>query len=104
MYQACRFEGLLSENESTHQGPQSIVVELFVMTEMERRRRQRANWPIRKFALGEEPLVDSREDLSAEQRIMLTWRLSAEACNLAGLPKPHYSRATMPGVMVRADD
>jgi len=48
----------------------------------EERRLARQNWPIRGFALGQEPLVDDRDPSTPL---------------LSGLPFPEYARAQMPG-------
>jgi hypothetical protein len=71
--------------------------------EQRKRAAQRASWPIRRFALGEET-----DDLSAvttaTERIAMMWPLALEAWNLAGLPIPDYTRETMPGRILREGD
>jgi len=67
----------------------------------EERRRARQSWPIRVFALAEEPLVDERDPSTADERLALVWTLTREQWLLAGLPFPEYSRAAMPGRVLR---
>lgn len=71
------------------------------MSTFEERRRARQSWPIRTFALGAEPLVDPRDRSSADERLALVWALTREQWLLAGLPFPEYSRAEMPGRVLR---
>ncbi len=67
------------------------------MSTFEERRLARQTWPIRRFALGQEPLVDERDTSSPNERLALVWTLTREQWLLAGLPFPEYSRAQMPG-------
>ena len=70
--------------------------------EAARRARARASWPGLKTTLAEAP---GAEDLSAsttpEQRLAMMWELTLGAWSLTGLPLPDYTRATMPGRLVR---
>lgn len=72
-----------------------------IVSTFEERRRARQSWPIRVFALGEEPLVDERDPSTADERLALVWTLTREQWLLAGLPFPEYSRAAMPGRVLR---
>jgi len=67
----------------------------------ERRARQRATWPIRKFALGEEPGDDLSAVTSGEERLAMMWDLARRAWLLSGRPLPDYERASMPGRVLR---
>lgn len=62
----------------------------------------RRNWQAHVYRLGEEPPGD---DLSAvttpEQRIEMVWELSARMWELTGRPVPSYTRAEMPGRVIR---
>lgn len=66
-----------------------------------RRARQRATWPIRKFALGEEPDENLSAVTTGEERLAMMWELSRRAWLLSGRPMPDYERATMPGRVLR---
>ncbi len=74
---------------------------LQIVSTFEERRRARQSWPIRTFALGEEPLIDDRDPCTADERLALVWALTREQWRLAGLPFPEYSRAEMPGRVLR---
>ena len=59
------------------------------------RRRARANWPVRKFRLGEEP-ADDFSAFTVEERLAMTWQMTCDAWASAGRPLPVYSRSEMP--------
>jgi hypothetical protein len=46
-------------------------------------------------------LVDERDTTTADERLALVWKLTAEQWALSGRPHPNYSRAEMPGTVVR---
>jgi len=71
------------------------------VSSFEERRRLRANWPVRKFLLGEEPLTDDRDTTTVDERIALVAELTRTQWNLAGLPEPRYERHEIPGKIVR---
>jgi hypothetical protein len=71
------------------------------MSSFEERRRARAAWPIRRVALGEEELVDPRDTSTVDERIALVWKLTREQWALAAKKIPEYTRAEMPGVLIR---
>ena len=66
----------------------------------EARRRARADWPVRKFQLGEEP-PDDFSAYTVEERLAMTWRMTLDAWASAGLPLPDYSRSEMPVRVLR---
>lgn len=57
--------------------------------------------PIRRFNLGEEPLVDDLDSSTIDERLREVFRLSAVTFRLSGQSPPSYSRASMPGRVVR---
>jgi hypothetical protein len=61
----------------------------------------RADWPIRRYRLGEEPPDDLSEDSTPEQRLAMMWRLAREGWLLAGRALPTYSRAHLPSRLFR---
>lgn len=75
-------------------------------SEDERARRvaARRSWPGLKTTLAEAP---GAEDLSAtttvEERLAMMWGLTVGAWSLTGQPMPDYSRANMPGRVIRPD-
>ncbi|MCC6875249.1 MAG: hypothetical protein IT378_13160 [Sandaracinaceae bacterium] len=71
------------------------------MSSFEERRRQRASWPVRVVRLGEEELVDSRDASTIDERMALVWKLTRELWAFRGEPMPEYTRAQMPGRVVR---
>ena len=66
----------------------------------EARRAARANWPVRKFRLGEEP-VDDYSAYTAGERMMMVERMTNDAWASAGRPIPRYSRREMPVRVIR---
>jgi hypothetical protein len=72
-------------------------------TEAERRQRarERASWPIRKFALGTEPGDDLSGETTGEERLAMMWELARQAWRLSDRPFPGYDRASTPGRVVR---
>lgn len=64
----------------------------------------RASWPGLKTTLAEAP---GAEDLSAtttpEERLAMMWELALGAWSLTGQPMPDYSRANMPGRVIRPE-
>lgn len=72
-------------------------------SEAERRARARARaaWPMRRFALGEEPRDELLATTTAEERIAMVEELSVQAWLLTGRPFPSYTRAEMPGRVIR---
>ena len=66
----------------------------------EERRTARANWPIRKFRLGEEP-VDDYSAYTMAERMMMVERMTNDAWASAGRPIPRYSRREMPVRVIR---
>ena len=67
---------------------------------VEESRAARADWPVRKFRLGEEP-VDDFSACTAGERMMMVEQLSKDAWASAGLPMPRYSRREMPVRIIR---
>jgi hypothetical protein len=67
----------------------------------EARRRARADWPIRKFRLGEEPAEDVSSWTTPEERLRIAWSLSVEAWLVAGGSLPTYTRSELPATLVR---
>ncbi len=72
------------------------------MSSAEERAAARASWPGLKTTLSAAP---GAEDVSAtttpEERIAMMWELTRGAWSLSGLPFPDYTRANMPGRMIR---
>jgi hypothetical protein len=71
------------------------------VSSFDERRRARANWPVRKVTLGDEELTDARDASTVDERLALVWALTRQQWALAGRELPHYSRASMPGRMIR---
>jgi hypothetical protein len=73
------------------------------MSSFEERKRARADWPLRKVALREEPLTDARDSSTVDERIALVWTLTRRQWVFAGRSMPKYTRATMPGRVLRRE-
>lgn len=67
----------------------------------EARRAARATWPVRRFALGDEPGDDLSAETTPAERIRMMWPLAVEAWRLAGRPLPDYDRAHIPARVFR---
>jgi hypothetical protein len=68
----------------------------------ERRRSERARWPVERYRLGEEPSDDLSAVTTAVERIAMMWTLAQTAWRVAGLPLPTYDRRSLPGWFFRA--
>jgi hypothetical protein len=66
----------------------------------EERKAARANWPIRRFRLGEEPLDDPDEPAPGE-RLALLWSLSMRMWRLSGRKWVRRPRSRWPGRVIR---
>lgn len=66
-----------------------------------RRAQERSSWPVRKFALGEEPGDDLSAETTGEERLAMMWDLARHAWLLSGRPLPDYDRRSAPGRVVR---
>lgn len=66
----------------------------------------RANWPVRRFRLGEEPAPDLAHSTTPEQRVAMMWRLALDAWATSGRPLPTYTRGETPmrRLSLRSDD
>ena len=56
----------------------------------------RADWPVRRFKLGEEPAPDLAHSTTPEERVAMMWRLAQDAWAMTGRPLPTYTRAETP--------
>ncbi len=61
----------------------------------------RAHWPIRRYALGEEPGDDLSDTTTPSDRLAMMWRLAREGWALAGRPFPTYERKSAPTRLYR---
>jgi len=71
------------------------------MSTFDERRRARAGWPIRRATLEDEPLTDERIPEDVDARIAMVATLTRSQWAFAGRPLPRYSRAEMPGQVIR---
>lgn len=70
--------------------------------ERQKRARERASWPVRRYSLGSEPDDDLSEQTTREERLGMMWELARQAWLLSGRPLPEYERSAMPGRIIRA--
>jgi hypothetical protein len=68
----------------------------------ERRRAQRARWPIVRHRLGEEPIDDLSATTTPAERVAMMWPLALRAWEVAGRPLPNYDRQSLPARLFRA--
>lgn len=61
-------------------------------TETRARARQRRDWAVRKYALGQEPGDDLSATTTPEERLAMMWPLALEAWTLSGAGVPDYDR------------
>lgn len=59
------------------------------------------DWPIRKVLLGEEELTDPRDTSMVDERLALVEIFTRQQWAFAGREIPTYSRAEMPGTILR---
>lgn len=74
------------------------------VADAERRRRDRATWPVTRHRLGDEPGDDLTEVTTAAQRVAMMAELAETAWRLAGRPLPGYRRHEAPGRLFRPGD
>ncbi|MGI8519088.1 MAG: hypothetical protein ACR2MC_00505 [Actinomycetota bacterium] len=61
----------------------------------------RRAWPVRVYRLGDEPGDDLSAVSTPEERLAMVAELSRRMWELTGRPVPSYSRAAMPGRVLR---
>jgi hypothetical protein len=71
------------------------------VSSFDERRRARAAWPIRRTTLESEPLTDDRLPDDLEARLAMVTELTYTQWRLAGRELPQYTRAEMPGRVIR---
>ena len=71
------------------------------MPTFEERRQARAGWPIRKVTLADEALTDARDTSTVDERLALVRALTLRQWAFAGREVPTYTRAEMPGKVLR---
>lgn len=69
----------------------------------DRRRQQAAQWPVRRFDLGQEPARDPLDRSTVDERLAMMWPLAKEAWAVAGKPIATYKRRDMPGALTRRE-
>jgi hypothetical protein len=67
------------------------------------RRASRANLPVRRFRLGEEPDEDLSAVTTMEERVAMMWPLSRLVYEIAGFDIEPPPRAELHGVVLRPD-
>jgi hypothetical protein len=67
----------------------------------QRRKLARKRWPIRRYALGEEPGEDLSATTTPEERVAMMWELAATAWRLSGKKFPNYPRRKAPIKIIR---
>jgi len=60
------------------------------------RRAGRADWPVRRFRLDDEPHEDLLATTTAAERVAMMWPLAVEAWSVAGRAIPSYPRHAAP--------
>lgn len=74
------------------------------MSDRQSRAGARADWPIRRFRLGEEPADDPRSLTTPEERVAVMWQLALDAWASAGRPIPDYPRGKTPIRVIPASE
>ena len=67
-------------------------------------RPDRLEWPVRKFALGDEPGDNLSSTTTPAERLQMMWPLAQEAWSIAGWSLPEYSRSETPVKVLREAD
>ncbi|PYM15507.1 MAG: hypothetical protein DMD81_14845 [Candidatus Rokuibacteriota bacterium] len=73
----------------------------FADRDTERKRAERAQWPIVRFRLGDDPPEDLSAITTPGERIAMMWGLAEAAWKLARKPWPTYDRRHIPARLVR---
>jgi hypothetical protein len=85
--------------------PSSLGPELVIIVSMaetsESPCRDRDQWPVRVYRLGEEPSDDLSSSTSPDERLAMMWELAERGWRLAGREIPEYRRSRMPGRVLR---
>ena len=68
------------------------------------RARARANWPVHRARLGQEPDDDLVRRTTPMERVLMMWPLARDAWILAGKPIPTYRREETPVRLIRPGD
>lgn len=61
----------------------------------------RGVWPVRCYALGQEPAEDLTATTTPAERIAMVWQLTLDTWALSGMPIPDYPREQSPGRVLR---
>jgi uncharacterized protein (DUF2384 family) len=64
----------------------------------------RASWPVRKTTLRDESDDDLSDSTTPSERLAMMHRLALDAWASSGATRPNYTRAEMPGRVVRRGD
>jgi hypothetical protein len=75
---------------------------LALVSSFEDRRRARANMAFRVVRLGDEELTDPRDTSTVDERLAMVATLTRRAWAFAELEIPTYTRAEMPGRILRS--
>ncbi len=67
------------------------------------RRANAARWPLRAYALADEPLRDPLDRTTVDERVAAVWPLTREAWAIAGKEVPVYLRSAAPGSIIRRE-
>ena len=74
---------------------------LIRVSTFEERRRARAAWPMRRVSLRDEALTDERIPEDPDARVAMVAILTRTQWALSGAELPRYTRAEMPGRLIR---
>jgi len=74
------------------------------MSDREQRRHLRANMPIRRFELGEEPADLLSDSTTVDERLAMMWPLAKAAYEAAGMSTTPPPRHLLPGRVIRAEE
>lgn len=78
-----------------------MPAKLFAVSSFDDRRLARANWPVRRTTLDDEPLTDERIPRDVDARLAMVAELTRTQWSLSGADLPRYSRHEMPGRVLR---
>jgi hypothetical protein len=106
-----RFENTLTEDQLPSPDLQKLgqdwrfASEVRIITSMDETSRtdtrDRSDWPVKVYRLGEEPSDDLSEATSPEERLAMMWELAERGWVLAGRSFPRYERENTPGRILR---
>jgi hypothetical protein len=79
----------------------NLVMDAAARDRAAERRLNARRWPVRSYAITDEPIRDPFDRSTVDERLAAMWPLAKEAWSVAGKAIPDYERSAAPGRLVR---